>query len=212
MWKIDYHNMANGDSKLKFAIRYYLNRVRSYWYFHVKWPWVHYSGFVRVMKGTSFGHFPIELGHNVQFGNYCNVATPAIIGNYVLMASRVCFVGKYDHTFNTPGLLIWNGERGDNGTTIVEDDVWIGHRVTIVGPVRIGAGSIIAAGAVVLNDIPSCEIWGGVPARKLSDRFDTKKDMEKHLLMIGNSGGAKTKAQVIVFFCVATIGGREVAA
>lgn len=189
MLKLDYHNMANGDSKLKFAIKYYLNRVRSYWYFHVKWPWVHYSGFVRVMKGTSFGHFPIELGDNVQFGDYCNISTPTIIGNHVLMAGRVCFVGKHDHTFNVPGQLIWDGERGDNGTTIVEDDVWIGHRATIVGPVKIGTGSIVAAGAVVLNDIPPCEIWGGVPAKKISDRFEDKEKMEKHLLMIGNSGG-----------------------
>ena len=187
--KINYHNMANGDTKLKFAVRLYLNRLRTWWYFHVRWPWVKYKGFVRVMKGTSFAHFPIVLGDNVQFGDYCNISTPVVIGNYVLMAGRVCFVGKHDHTFDVPGQPVWNGERGDNGTTIVEDDVWIGHRVTVVGPVKIGTGSIVAAGAVVTTDIPPCEIWGGVPARKLADRFKNKIDMEKHLTMLNKFVG-----------------------
>lgn len=179
--RIDYYNMANGDTRFKFAIRYILNKLRTWWYFHVKWPWVHYNGFVRVMKGTSFGHFPIKLGNNVQFGDYCNISTPTIIGNNVLMAGRVCFVGKHDHTFDVPGQLIWNGKRGNNGTTIVEDDVWIGHRATIVGPVKIGVGSIVAAGSLVIKDIPPCEIWGGVPAKKIADRFTDEEDKLRHL-------------------------------
>lgn len=32
---------------------------------------------------------------------------------------------------------------------------------------NIGDGAIVAAGAVVRQDIPNCEIWGGVPARKI---------------------------------------------
>lgn len=181
MQVINYNNMANGDTKLRFAIRYFLNKLRTWWSFHVKWPWVHYHGFVRIMKGTSFGHFPVILGNNVQFGDYCNISTPTVIGNNVLMAGRVCFVGKYDHTFDVPGQLIWNGKRGDNGTTIVEDDVWIGHRATIVGPVTIGAGSIVAAGSLVIKDIPPCEIWGGVPAKKIADRFTDEEDKLRHL-------------------------------
>lgn len=179
--KVKFSNMPNGSNRISFILRYLFNIFRTYWYFHVKYPWIHYSGFVRVMKGTSFGHFPLSLGNNVQFGDYCNVSTPAIIGNNVLMAGRVCLVGKHDHTFNIPGQYIWDGKRGDNGTTIIEDDVWIGHRVTIVGPVTVGRGSIIAAGAVVVDDIPPCEIWGGVPAKKIANRFQSESDKVKHL-------------------------------
>ena len=187
--RIDYHNKRNGDTKLKFMLRYGMNIVRTWYYFHVRWPWVKYTGFVRVMKGTSFARFPVHLGHNVQFGDYCNVSTPLTVGNNVLFAGRVCFVGKNDHTFDVPGQLIWQGERGDNGVTVVEDDVWIGHRATIVGPVRIGAGSIVAAGALVTKDIPPCEIWGGVPARKIKNRFNNECDMKKHLQNIRSGGG-----------------------
>lgn len=31
--------------------------------------------------------------------------------------------------------------------------------------VTIGDSAVIAAGAIVTQDIPSCEMWGGVPAR-----------------------------------------------
>lgn len=188
---IDFHNMQAHDSKQKFAIRYLLNIARTWIYFHLRWPWVKYSGFIRVMKGTSFAHFDIQLGKNIQFGDYCNVAYPLHVGNNVLMAGRVCFVGKSDHTYDVPGQLIWNGERGAQMPTVVEDDVWIGHNVTVVGPVKIGKGSIIAAGAVVTKDVPPCEIWGGVPAKKIKDRFDDMKKTSQHLSYLAslNEGG-----------------------
>lgn len=49
---------------------------------------------------------------------------------------------------------------------------------------KIGAGSIVAAGSLVTKDIPSCEIWGGVPAKKISDRFKNDEDKQKHLLVL----------------------------
>jgi len=72
-------------------------------------------------------------------------------------------------------------ERGDNGITIIEDDVWIGTAAIIMSGVTIGRGSIVAAGSVVTKDIPSCEIWGGVPARKIRDRFETEEEKKYHI-------------------------------
>jgi acetyltransferase-like isoleucine patch superfamily enzyme len=103
------------------------------------------------------------------------------VGNNVLCAGRVSFVGKYDHQFSTPCETIWESERKKSNSTIVEDDVWIGHGATIVGPVRIGMGAVVAAGAVVTKDIPACEIWGGVPARKIRNRFSSDADTQRHL-------------------------------
>ena len=175
--KIDYHNMPQGANKLTFALRYIMNILRTWYLFHIKYPWVQYKGFVRVMPHTTFAKgMDIKIGHNVQFGEYCNIAANVTFGNNILMAGRVCFVGKNDHQFQTPGELIWNSTRGNNGTTIIEDDVWIGHNVTIVGGLTIGKGSIIAAGAVITQDVPPCEIWGGVPAKKIKNRFKTANE------------------------------------
>ena len=48
---------------------------------------------------------------------------------------------------------------------VLEDDVWLGTRVTVLRGVRIGRGSIIGAGSVVAKDIPPYSVAQGVPAQ-----------------------------------------------
>lgn len=183
--KIDFKNMPNGASKGSFVLRYLFNMLRTWYVFHLRYPWVKYQGFVRVMGGTHFAqHMDVVIGNNVQFGNGCNVASNVHFGNNVLMAGNVQFVGRHDHSFSTPGVTIWDGERGENGTTVVEDDVWLGASVIVISGVTIGRGSIVAAGSVVTGDIPPCEIWAGVPAKKVKDRFTCEADKVKHLAFL----------------------------
>ena len=181
MIKIKYKNLPLGEGRRMFALKYVLNIIRTYLLFHFRYPWVKYNGFVRVMKHTSFARRNIILGNNVQFGPYCNVSVDATIGNNVLIAGRVCFLAGNDHSFDCPERLIWDSPRGEERPIVVEDDVWIGNGVNILGGVTIGCGSVIAAGAVVTKDVPPCEVWGGVPARKIRDRFKTTEDKNKHL-------------------------------
>lgn len=181
MIKIDYSNMPKGANRAKFLVRYFYNIIRAWYFFNIKYPWVSYNGFVRVMKQTSFARRNIRIGDRVQFGQYCNIAADVNFGNNILMAGRVCFVGKNDHLFDVAGRYIWDGERGEDSVTMVEDDVWIGHGCTIIAGVTIGRGSIIAAGSLVNKNIPSCEIWGGVPAKKIKDRFNSEEEKKKHL-------------------------------
>ncbi|MEE1337173.1 acyltransferase [Methanobrevibacter sp.] len=47
---------------------------------------------------------------------------------------------------------------------IIEDNVWLGNRVTILPGVRIGEGAIIQAGSVVVKDVEKYAIAGGHPA------------------------------------------------
>ena len=53
----------------------------------------------------------------------------------------------------------------------VGNDVYIGYGVTVIGPCRIGNGAVVAAGAVVTNDVPEFAIVGGVPAKVIRYRF-----------------------------------------
>ena len=48
---------------------------------------------------------------------------------------------------------------------VIGNDVWIGTRVIILGGVKVGTGSIIAAGSVVTKSIPAYTIVAGVPAK-----------------------------------------------
>lgn len=178
---IDYSNMPKGSSKFKFLIRYIFNIVRTWYLFNIRYPWVKYHGFVRVMPYCLFVNRDIQIGHNVQFGRGTWVSSDVHFGNYILMAGRVNFVGRNDHMYNIPEMYIWNNPRGIDKLTIVEDDVWIGTNATILAGVKIGKGAIIAAGALVNCDVPPCEIWGGVPAKKIKDRFINEDERIRHI-------------------------------
>ena len=53
------------------------------------------------------------------------------------------------------------------GNIEIFDNCVIGAGSTLMYDTKIGPNSIVAAGAVVTKDVPSGEIWGGVPARKI---------------------------------------------
>jgi len=52
----------------------------------------------------------------------------------------------------------------------IENNVWLGSRVIVLGGVNIGEGAIIQAGSVVVNSIPKYAIAGGHPATVFSQR------------------------------------------
>ncbi len=55
---------------------------------------------------------------------------------------------------------------------IIGNDVWIGGNCTILPGVKIGDGAVVAAGAVVTQDVPSNTVVAGVPARPIKKRID----------------------------------------
>jgi acetyltransferase-like isoleucine patch superfamily enzyme len=56
------------------------------------------------------------------------------------------------------------------GPIIIGDNVWIGHGVTVLSGVTIGDGAVVAARALVIDDVPANAIVAGVPARVLRMR------------------------------------------
>jgi acetyltransferase-like isoleucine patch superfamily enzyme len=149
------------------------NRLRTFAYFAWRCPWVKRRGFVRIPWSVRLWspHRDISLGNRVQFGADCFVQCDLTVGDDVLIASRVAFVGRDDHRFDVVGSTIWDSPRGDTRRTVVHDDVWIGHGAIIVAGVQIGEGSVVAAGSVVVKDVPPYAIVGGNPARVIRERF-----------------------------------------
>lgn len=84
-------------------------------------------------------------------------------------------IGRYFHsgtecmmitdTHNYEGNLIPYDAMDRVRDITIDDFVWLGSRVLILGGVHIGEGAIIQAGAVVVNDIPPYAIAGGNPAK-----------------------------------------------
>lgn len=60
------------------------------------------------------------------------------------------------------------GRSGHKEVPVIEDGVYVGTGAKLLGPIRIGAGSIIGANAVVLQDVPAGATAVGVPARIIS--------------------------------------------
>ena len=58
------------------------------------------------------------------------------------------------------------------GEIIIEDDVWLASNVVVVSGVRVGKGSVAAAGAGLTRDVQPYTVVGGVPAKFLKNRGD----------------------------------------
>lgn len=64
---------------------------------------------------------------------------------------------------------------------IIEDDVVIGANAVVIEGVKVGKGSVVAAGAVVIEDVPAGVVVGGIPARVLKKKDE--KTLDKTELM-----------------------------
>ncbi len=107
----------------------------------------------------------VSIGHDTIVGDHCFLdgRAPLKIGNHVGIASQVLIYND-EHDINSPTY-------GNSfGPVEIGDYVFIGPRAIILPNIKIGKGAVVAAGAVVTKDIPENEIWGGIPAKKISDR------------------------------------------
>ncbi|MDQ3625947.1 MAG: acyltransferase [Verrucomicrobiota bacterium] len=113
----------------------------------------------------------IIVGDRVFIGFGCefNVRKRVEIGADCLIASGCKFI-DHDHGISRRDISMREQTDGAEAAIVVEPDVWLGVNVVVLKGVTIGRGAIIAAGAIVTTDVPSHEIWGGVPARRLLER------------------------------------------
>ena len=87
-----------------------------------------------------------------------------------------------DHNYSQLGKYMFDVEEKrpqDDLPIVIEDDVWVGTGAIILKGVRLGTGSIVAAGSVVTSNVEPYSIVGGVPAKKLKMRF-SDEELTKH--------------------------------
>lgn len=105
-----------------------------------------------------------HLGNNINFnGMKIRGEGTVTIGNN-FHSGRDCLMITYNHNYDHGDAIPYDSIH-INKDIKIEDNVWLGDRVIILGGVTIGEGAIIQAGSVVVNDIPPCAIAGGHPAR-----------------------------------------------
>jgi len=107
----------------------------------------------------------ISIGKNtiIGYGTFLDGRGKLSIGSHVDIASQV-LIYTDEHDINSPTF-------GNSFAPVtIKDYVFIGPRVIILPGVTVGRGAVIAAGAVLTKNIPDFEVWGGVPAQKISER------------------------------------------
>lgn len=122
---------------------------------------------INVEKGAIFS-MKCTIGDNSGIGVRAHLGE-VHIGNNVLMGND-CVIVTRNHGFILKNELIREQGYTKDSPVFIGDDVWIGHRVTILPGVHIANGTVIGAGAVVTKDTIPYSVIGGNPAKVLSVR------------------------------------------
>lgn len=99
------------------------------------------------------------------------------IGKFCSLAHNLSFVTDINHDYlsvTTGASELFNtgpSKLKRKGEIIIQNDVWIGRGVTIMAGVTIGNGAVVAANSVITKDVAPYSIVGGVPAKKIKNRF-----------------------------------------
>lgn len=131
-----------------------------------------------------FSYANIEIGNDVFIGPNANLSasnSKIIFGNKIMLGPNVTMMGG-DHNTSVLGKYMFDIKvklPENDKSILIKDDVWIGAGATILKGVTVGQGAIVAAGSVVISDVPEYSIVAGVPAKVVKMRF-SEEDIKKH--------------------------------
>ncbi len=139
-----------------------------------------------VIKGGSRDGAALEIGNNCRIRRNCYISATngkVLIGENVLIAHNAWIAGQGEiyvesETIIGPNVVLISSNHSlvpnslplmdapeIPGQIYIGNRCWLGANVTVIPNVRIGNGSIIGAGAVVVSDIPDNSIAVGNPAK-----------------------------------------------
>ena len=112
----------------------------------------------------------IIIGNRTKIGDHSSISccNRIVIGNDVRMGRMVLITDNSHGNNDTKEELDMNPALRpvvSKGEILIEDNVWVGDKVSIMPGVHIGRGSIIGSNAVVTKDIPPYSIAVGCPAK-----------------------------------------------
>lgn len=146
-----------------------------------------FEGFNKICKNS---YFSGKMGFGTYIGD--NSSVTGSIGRFCSIASSVTFLTKTHpveaYVSSHPAFYSLKKQCGltfvseqlyneepllpDKDVSIeVGNDVYIGYGATIIGPVKIGNGAVIAANSTVTKDVAPYTIVGGTPAKYIKKRF-----------------------------------------
>jgi acetyltransferase-like isoleucine patch superfamily enzyme len=104
---------------------------------------------------------PTAVTNNAFFNT---VSGQIVVEDYAFFGHNVCVLtGTHDIT--SLGLARQSAVPTSGRDVIIKTGAWIASNATVLGPCIVGEHSVVAAGSVVIGDVPPYKIVGGVPAR-----------------------------------------------
>lgn len=109
----------------------------------------------------------VQIGNNVKLQNYALVYEPATLADGVFVGPAVVLTNDtYPRSVAPDGSLKRGGDWEAVGVDVAQG-ASLGARCVCVAPVKIGAWSLVAAGAVVTRDVRDYALVAGVPAKRI---------------------------------------------
>ncbi|QDA35720.1 CatB-related O-acetyltransferase (plasmid) [Paracoccus liaowanqingii] len=134
------------------------------------------AGFIKGDRGTWMITGNIICGRHTAINSYFNARGNIRIGKYCAIG-RFVSIHSGNHRTDLPNQQVNFNKRFGFVSAFVRSrveighNVWIGDKANILAGVTVGHGSVIAAGATVVSDVPPFAIVGGVPAKIIRYRF-----------------------------------------
>ena len=130
----------------------------------------------QVLAGVTMGYRSYAnpgsmVREGVKIGRYCSIGRNVTIapGDHPmdgLTTHPLCLEGQ-----RYPRRPADTTRADRHANTVIGHDVWISDSVIVTAGVHVGTGAVIGAGAVVTKDVAPYTVVGGVPARKIRERF-----------------------------------------
>lgn len=112
---------------------------------------------IEIHPGAKIGRrFFIDHGMGVVIGETAEIGDDCVMFHSVTLGGR--------------------GGNSEHRHPILGNNVYIGTHATLLGPIHVGDGAKIGAGAVVLHDVPAGATAVGVPAHILFNKKDKEED------------------------------------
>lgn len=118
--------------------------------------------------GTRLNQRGIELGHRVYIGTNCCIGLCHIEDDVMLGSNVDIISGSKQHHFDQLDIPM-REQGGELEKIIIGEDCWLGNSSVVMA--NVGRKSIVAAGSVVVKDLPPYSIAGGNPAKVLKSRL-----------------------------------------
>jgi 2,3,4,5-tetrahydropyridine-2,6-dicarboxylate N-acetyltransferase len=142
-------------------------------------PLVDLKGINSRIEPGAFIRDQVEIGNNciIMMGAVINIGAVIGDGSMIDMGAILggrATVGKNCH-IGAGAVLAGVIEPPSAMPVIVEDDVLIGANAVVLEGVKIGKGSVVAAGAIVTKDVPPYTVVAGMPAKVIKEIDDKTK-------------------------------------